>query len=83
MSRAQRIIRDISFESETHDIYNPKFSSEDGDAKENTDDFADNEEAEGKICDERLSEMNPCDNSAKSNSSVKSNKTQLERCPGE
>lgn len=60
MTRAQRIIRDISFESETYDIFHPAFSS----GGEETDDdlgrFED-EEAEGKICDERLSELNPCE----------------------
>ena len=60
MTRAQRIIRDISFESETHDIFNPKFSSGGETEDEDLDQFED-EEADGKICDERLSELNPCD----------------------
>jgi hypothetical protein len=71
MSRAQKIYRDISFDSEIHDVYNPKFSSEDGDE---SDEFAD-EEAKAKVCDERLSELNPCNESPFS-----SDKTQLERC---
>ena len=58
MTRAQRIIRDISFETDVYDIYSPKFSS----CADNTDeDEFEYEEAEGKICDERLSELNPCD----------------------
>jgi len=72
MSRAQKIYRDISFDSEVYDVYNPKFSSEDGDE---SDEFAD-EEAKAKVCDERLSEINLC-----SESSSSSEKTQLEQCP--
>ena len=61
MSRGQRIVRDISFESGYHDIYNPKYSSEDGGDDPAWDEFADEEEAKGRVCDERLSELNPCD----------------------
>ena len=86
MTRAQRIIRDISFETNVHDIYSPKFSS----CGDNTDeDQFEYEEAEGKICDERFSELNPCDDSVNNSisrqssqlwTSQSSNKTQLERC---
>lgn len=63
MTRAQRVFRNISFDSEVHDVYNPRFSSEEGD---DSDEFADEEEAKGKICDERLSEINPCNDSNES-----------------
>ena len=63
MTRAQRVFRNISFDSEVHDVYNPRFSSEEGD---DSDEFADKEEAKGKICDERLSEINPCNDSNES-----------------
>lgn len=90
MTRAQRIVRDDSFESETYNIFNPKFSS--GGEETDHDDLSrfEDEEAEGKICDERLSELNPCDYSANESlgdtgspirHSHSSNKTQLERCP--
>ena len=64
MTRAQKIIRNLSFDSDTFDIYNPKFSSDEEEEIILTDDddermFA-SEEAKGKICDERLSELNPC-----------------------
>lgn len=67
MSRAQKIIRNISFESATYDIYRPEFSSDasntsskcDRSREEDEQLFA-SEEAKGRICDERLSEMNPC-----------------------
>ena len=62
MTRAQKIIRNLSFESKNFDIYNPEFSSDDNqDIDEDEDErlFA-SEEAKGKICDERLSELNPC-----------------------
>lgn len=62
MTRSQKIIRNLSFDSKTFDIYNPEFSS-DGDQEPDEDEderlFA-SEEAKGKICDERLSELNPC-----------------------
>ena len=77
MSRAQKIARDISFESVAHDIYNPKFSSE-SDQGEDADIFED-EEAEGQICDERLSELNPCANSQDSDSSAESEKQKLQQ----
>ena len=62
MSRAQKIIRDISFESAVHDIYNPCYSS---DGEKNGEDLAsvEHEEAAAEICDERISELNPCDDS--------------------
>ena len=71
----------MSFESKdnTFDIYKPHFSSDEGSKNgadltlDDEDDermFA-SEEAKGKICDERLSELNPCisDDSNTSNSS--------------
>ena len=86
MTRAQRIIRDISFETDVHDIYSPKFSS----CGDNTDeDQFEYEEADGKICDEHISELNPCDcsnnnslshHSSQHWSSQNSDKTLLERC---
>ena len=66
MSRAQKIIRNLSFDSDTYDIYAPKFSSEGADSAHHDFDIEaeehlfETEEAKGKICDERLSEMNPC-----------------------
>ena len=85
MTRAQRIIRNMSFESDAFDIYSPKYSSDGGIDSDDDHLFAD-EEAEGKICDERLSELNPCDGdsfiiSDVDNDSKSSNKTELERCP--
>ena len=62
MTRAQKLFRDISFESETHDIYNPQYSS-DADSQSEKDRL-DDEEAEGKICDERVSHLNPCEDSS-------------------
>ena len=59
MSRAQKIIRNLSFESGTFDIFSPNFSSDGGSSEDDEHLFAD-EEAKGKICDERLSELNPC-----------------------
>ena len=72
MSRAQKIFRNISFDSDTYDIYKPQFDSEldkDDHFEDDSDFFAD-QEANGKICDEHISELNPCnDISCQSNSS--------------
>ena len=93
MTRAQRILRDISFESTQHDIFNPCYSSDgaetDDERNEDQEDLnrIEDEEADGKICDERLSEMNPCDDLAnssfESSHSESSVDTQLERCQPE
>ena len=69
MSRAQKIIRDISFESNFHDIYSPKFSSSASYQNEEFDRFEE-EEAEGQICDERFSEQPDCSNSIDSDSEL-------------
>lgn len=79
MSRAQKIIRDISFDSDCHDIYRPEYSS-DGDTKDDLDRFED-EEAEGKICDERLSELNPCGEGSSNSDSLKSGPENLSSSP--
>ena len=90
MTRAQKIISNLSFESDSFDIYNPKFSSDqealtdldqDGEIEDEDERMFASEEAKGKICDERLSEMNPCiddessaeDDTSDNNDSVDSN----------
>ena len=72
-------MRDISFDSVSHDIYRPEYSS-DGDTKGDLDLFED-EEAEGKICDERLSELNPCGSDSSNSDSVKSGSENLSSMP--
>lgn len=82
-------MRDISFESKQHDIFNPCYSSDGAETDDDQEDLnrIEDEEADGKICDERLSEMNPCDDlvntSFESSHSESSVDTQLERCQPE
>ena len=80
MTRAQKVVRDISFDSEVYDVYNPKFDS-DNDDQNDSERFED-EEADGKICDERLSELNPCNDSLEESSASQksSDRTELARC---
>lgn len=56
MTHKQKIYRDISFDSEVYNIYDPKFESD----EEAGAAVSDDESSEAKICDERLSSMNPC-----------------------